>query len=97
MMNIESATEDIIFRGFSLNEILESNRRLHAALERAALENQLLKAILDAERKYRGHRSDCERCEMGLECAWAERLDEEVDKVKLKLVVFNQQNTGVSQ
>ncbi len=51
MMQIEQTTDNVIYQGHSLSEILESNRRLHAALEMAAEENRFLKEQLAALNK----------------------------------------------
>jgi hypothetical protein len=51
---IEQATTDVTYQGYSLKELLEANRRLHAALEKAARDLKAVQDALQTEKKQRG-------------------------------------------
>jgi hypothetical protein len=92
-MTIDKVTPEVTYQGFTLQELAEINRRYQLALEMAAKENQLIKAALDLVLELNGHKSDCDRCESGFECAVAEGLDQRLDEARLELYRFYQGNS----
>jgi hypothetical protein len=90
-MTLDKVTSDVTYQGFTLQELVETNRRYQSALERAAKENLLMKAALNLALELSGHKNTCKHCScVYVYCGNFEQLNEQLDEARLKLHTFYQ-------